>query len=165
MKSTSMIQQNWPPKTTPPYKERIRLCHRSGDKPLDPTTLVLMEFRQMGPFSMSNRKTWAQLTFARATLHIAVLEARYPGVDRTIDRWSKADRPLVTPTRIPQRQTCKNSRTQPSAGYIRSDGTNPFIQHDWRKVGNTSQHRQGEDPKYQRAPLAHGQMAASAFPF
>ena len=35
----SVIQEEGPPKTTP-CKEGIPLYHRSGDKPLDPTTLV-----------------------------------------------------------------------------------------------------------------------------
>ena len=38
---TSVIQEKGPPKTTPPCKEGIPLYHRSGDKPLDPTTLFL----------------------------------------------------------------------------------------------------------------------------
>ena len=29
------------PKTNPPYKRGIFLYHRSGDKPLDPTTLLM----------------------------------------------------------------------------------------------------------------------------
>ena len=33
------------PKTTPPYKEGIPLYHRSGDKPLDFTTLIVRAVR------------------------------------------------------------------------------------------------------------------------
>ena len=42
--TTSVIQQKGFPKTNPPYKKgEIPLYHRSGEKPLDPTTLVLKD--------------------------------------------------------------------------------------------------------------------------
>ena len=37
---TSVAQDKGLPKTTPPFQPGISLYHRSGDKPLDPTTLL-----------------------------------------------------------------------------------------------------------------------------
>ena len=50
MESTSAIQQKGPPKHYHPHlNQGIPLHHRSGDKPLDPATLVKIEPPGIGP--------------------------------------------------------------------------------------------------------------------